>query len=1338
MSKQINNSGITTRLFLEGLEVDLNGQIDIANTYSIASVKNISLKNSPYSKTISVPGSAKNSLIFNFLYEIKSTGAPVDIDATVFPASIYNNISGVTINDATISGGTFDLPVTYGIISNSYHNQITNSTWFIDISGQTDVSGYIVCKVNGIIISCNRLAANVGRYYFPTGFYNFNDVLQIILQPNFQAFNGNIKYDLDFRKRMRAYVIEDNQIILQGYAKLIDAKTKNGLVSYDIQITSDLGGFISSLANERLEDLYTVVEPDLSADPTGQTSKTASIPTPFDHEFTINNIQQSWRQFSPMEGIYYPLIDYGNDITVGATNFYTSNFRTALSAKTYFDLIFESAGFTYDSNFLNSQWFSNLIIPYKDGNISIIDLLTVSATSNATSGSSVVPNAATPQANSFYIFNTDISDTFDLYDAASAKYTCPSIGTYVVSTNLTCNFTLTPGAGSAGIQLVNPSFTVFIIYELWHDGGGSPYSTVFSEFLMSQGTMIVGGNPYFVNASTSDNFNVSFIGAPVYIATEGDFIKVRISAVAGNLASAFYPEFSSPSTLLPGTATLNVVNNSFTNIFPTLNVSYSQNLDGQILKFKDFVPKSVKQIDYIDGIFKLFNLYPDLDKNKRNHFNIFTRDEFFANQNTVDWTKKLDLLSDIIIKPIPDLDAQQLLFSYKQDKDWYNKLYDSLYGGFTYGSRRVDTGYEFAKGVKNVTDNLIFSATPLVEYAPSIIPSETSIEILNGENAYPDPNANDISSNIIMASGYVASNGSFSPYENEVSIPVSNNFSGTKFTNAKKGVHIIYWGREYIIDQVYNDYAFRVVSATGTSAKLWRPITQGANSRIDNTYYATNDGFSYITNANVVIPAIYDSSDNNITHKPTKTEMKILYFKKLNAFTQETYNAFYVQLTPIVQNGMYQYQNFGDDSNAHSFIQYPWCGHYDDPTSPKIDLLFEKPIQLFYSLPSGFVYPEKNLFTRHWINTVNEIVDKESKLFTCALNLNSIDISNLDLSNIIFINGTNFRINEIRDYSPDSSLTDVELIRLPKFVQVTDGPIVDAGPDLTVNSPFTSTSFAGSVTFEGSDGENIELIQWTKLSGPSGATDVIADTTSPTSLVTGLTAMGTYVYKLYAIDNYGLSAFDTMQIVVGAHSPCTPTVGATNNGPGSFPSPLVLLTGSASGCGGSTITSYTWAQISGGTVSIVTPNNINTYTSGYTIDGSYTFRLTVVDNFGDTNFADTVVTILPIATAIIHNAIGTAGISSVTGIPGLAFAFGDNLPIVGAGTFNGTHGAVAGNITVSTTGTIPPTPPSTFFATLKINGVIFGSPQAATSGASYTFVGVSASPTDEIRFDLSA
>lgn len=94
---------------------------------------------------------------------------------------------------------------------------------------------------------------------------------------------------------------------------------------------------------------------------------------------------------------------------------------------------------------------------------------------------------------------------------------------------------------------------------------------------------------------------------------------------------------------------------------------------------------------------------------------------------------------------------------------------------------------------------------------------------------------------------------------------------------------------------------------------------------------------------------------------------------------------------------------------------------------------------------------------------------------------------------------------------------------------VNQPPIVDAGPDKSLNWMVTSTTLTGTVTDP--DGDSF-TVQWTKISGGN------ATINSPLSIITSVTNMqaGTYVFQLKATDSHGLTALDTVTITIAAQT----------------------------------------------------------------------------------------------------------------------------------------------------------------------------------------------------------
>ena len=223
-------------------------------------------------------------------------------------------------------------------------------------------------------------------------------------------------------------------------------------------------------------------------------------------------------------------------------------------------------------------------------------------------------------------------------------------------------------------------------------------------------------------------------------------------------------------------------------------------------------------------------------------------------------------------------------------------------------------------------------------------------------------------------------------------------------------------------------------------------------------------------------------------------------------------------------------------------------------------------------------------------------------------------------------------------------------------------PTVSAGGDPTITLPTTSVTLSGTAT--GNNGASIKAVAWRQTSGPVTAT--IATPGNLSTVITGLTAVGTYVFSLTATDNNNLTSAGSVDVVVNpATAAVAPTVGAGKGQTITLPTNSVSLAGTATGNGGATITSVIWKQSSGpATATISSPASLNTAVSGMTAAGSYIFTLYATDNNGKTANASMTVTV---KAAVITAPTVNAGISQTIQLPTSSATL--------TGTAAGTNGA---------------------------------------------------------------
>jgi len=156
---------------------------------------------------------------------------------------------------------------------------------------------------------------------------------------------------------------------------------------------------------------------------------------------------------------------------------------------------------------------------------------------------------------------------------------------------------------------------------------------------------------------------------------------------------------------------------------------------------------------------------------------------------------------------------------------------------------------------------------------------------------------------------------------------------------------------------------------------------------------------------------IYKLSNNNTQEDPMDSVIRILMAKKITGISSWH-----------IRNGS------GAGGILATLTSYGYAGHLDDPTNPTVDLNFGAPKELQFPAST---YPTNNLFNTYHKPYILEITDMESKLLTCSVYLNALDIYNLDFSRYIWINGVLFRLNKVESYDPTAfNTTQVNLLKV--------------------------------------------------------------------------------------------------------------------------------------------------------------------------------------------------------------------------------------------------------------------------------------------------------------------
>lgn len=445
----------------------------------------------------------------------------------------------------------------------------------------------------------------------------------------------NVGFNYNAGKSAKCEVLVDYMILFKGVIRVLEVKINDGFIEYECSLVGELGGLAYAIEGKKLEDL------DFSA---------------YDDDYTILNMQMSWAA-APGLGIYYPLIDYGL-VSTNKIDYQFQAFRPALYVKEYLDKIFTDAGYTYESEFINGNYFKRLIIPNNQEFFSFSYPIISDVTAGA-GGQNLLLNPIPFFTTVFTNHLTQSASGDELISNRSNEF---SVQATTQLTYTVINPTASPITYSIWIEVTTTTIQKIEVFE-----------TVPAGFSGIKTTDITG----LVNITLNST------------------ITVRTGMFLTGISS---------SILSGGTLVLAGVNGALVPIAVNLNDPISTNLS---------IPKEVTQKDFIISLVKMFNLYIYEDRDKNKHLKIEPYINFYDTLQLLDWTNKIDYSKQVSIKPLSEINSRKYEYKFKDDSDYYNEQYKKKFGT-AYGNRIYDTTYEFVKDTKSV--EVIFAPTPLVQY----------------------------------------------------------------------------------------------------------------------------------------------------------------------------------------------------------------------------------------------------------------------------------------------------------------------------------------------------------------------------------------------------------------------------------------------------------------------------------------------------------------------------------------------------------------------------------------------------------------------------------------------
>ena len=398
-----------------------------------------------------------------------------------------------------------------------------------------------------------------------------------------------------------------------------------------------------------------------------------------DHELNRSNIESSWTTSTGLAPyVRYGFVDKGfnwsdsNRPWSTAQGIYQNQLTPFVSVYSILDAILTEAGYTWESSFfvdpaVSAVHTKNMYVPCVNGSF-YPEAQTLGNHRCAAINKTAVTLSGGGSVLGTLQFDDTILDAWDVggnFNATTHEYTAPVAGRYSVRIK-------------RRVIQGDPVYSsqVIMILEIDRGSGFTTYDTVY--------TYLLGPTPnqYQSNSSlTYDGFGNGTTGLLRDGIDMGVGDKLRVTYqinVSGTIAGGttygigeatclFFVEGTSPS-------------------FSEYDVDVAASLP------------EMKQIDFLMGLQKMFNLVFVPDKNKPSHLIVEPFQDYIATGTQKDWTEKVDYSKDLTFKPTTDLQKKEYLWTYRKGTDFISdavqKSLERVYGEY----KVTEPDNDFSKG----------------------------------------------------------------------------------------------------------------------------------------------------------------------------------------------------------------------------------------------------------------------------------------------------------------------------------------------------------------------------------------------------------------------------------------------------------------------------------------------------------------------------------------------------------------------------------------------------------------------------------------------------------------
>lgn len=621
-------------------------------------------------------------------------------------STIY--FSSVDFASSTLITNTFTAQSTESTVMIAYENNIVNTATITDISIQPVIgaipSGATNVLDNGQVIVDLYDDEDIPLSLSVDDFKNVAEQVQSYSKAfNLPATKRNNKiFDQIFEitrsydgvifnpyRRTQCVLKQDGFILFEGYLRMLDVTDKEGEISYNVNLYSEVLALADILQDRTFRDLdFTELE----------------------HDYNKNNIKRSWNDSgnsiaytnpstSGFRDAYttlrYPFVNWNNqmpisDGTNGIAGFpqlitLGQAFRPFINIKYIIDRIFEATDFTYESSFFNELDFNKLYMDFNWGG----DVEPNINRGQGTGENDNITGITAGLTNTKLPFDIEsFSNASELgFDITTSRFTA-SFDNQVYTINATFKFSYT-GYSSGQIGQCG-----------WEKFDSSGIAT--GSFFMSNQLFASNTGASFGNISTS------FYQTVILNTGESlrpSFKKFDAGVTLTQLTTQQLAAFSANSaTVTTGTTS-------------TTSETLLENLRGE-----------TEQWEFLKGIITMFNLVSLPDQDNPNNIKIEPYQDVFITPALttppLNWTEKIDV-SQMKLTPLTELNRKTIFKFVDDDDDTAFNQYKNQVGGHLYGSQKYNATNEF--NILDGEDEIVaepFAATivkPLSSQFPAFI-----------------------------------------------------------------------------------------------------------------------------------------------------------------------------------------------------------------------------------------------------------------------------------------------------------------------------------------------------------------------------------------------------------------------------------------------------------------------------------------------------------------------------------------------------------------------------------------------------------------------------------------